>query len=136
MVDNVVASPWFQVIGLPLALMIIGVMARRLGRRDGDDSPRRNDWAVGTTVLLMALGAVVADLRSFPDQTSILLGWLAGILCATFVFLEHDRSRSWVRDPINGLPTKDKRVWVGIIIPDVLCLAVFVFYQARKVNLV
>jgi hypothetical protein len=55
---NIVASAWFHVAGMPFVLMLVGVFAKRLGRRDGDDSPRRNDWAVGTTVLLMLLGTM------------------------------------------------------------------------------
>jgi hypothetical protein len=54
---NIVASAGFQVAAVPLVLMLVGVFAKRLGRRDGDESPRRNDWAVGTTVLLMLLGS-------------------------------------------------------------------------------
>lgn len=58
-----VQSPWFQVIAPPIGFLLIGMFAKRLGRRDGNDSPHINDWAVSTTVLLMTLGKVAADLQ-------------------------------------------------------------------------
>jgi hypothetical protein len=61
---DLILTALLQVALIPLGLMIVGVFARRLGRRDGDNSPRRNDWAVGTTMLLMLLGTVVADIPS------------------------------------------------------------------------
>jgi hypothetical protein len=127
-------SAWVQVGGIPVMLLIVGVVARRLGRRDGDPSPRANDWAVGTTLLLMVLGTIVGDLRT---QTKILelLGWLIGVLFTIFLSIDHDRYRSWVRDA-NGIPTTDKRLFWGVIAPDVLCLVVFAAYQAWKVNLI
>ncbi len=128
------ANPWTQVAAIPLALLLIGMEARRLGRRDGDDSPRKNDWAVGTVLLLMALGTILGDIRD--EQTVILnnLFWLLGILLAAFVSIDHDRSNSWIRDQ-QGLPTNQKRLFVGIILPDVLCLSVFAAFQAYKVHL-
>jgi hypothetical protein len=120
-----------QVACIPLLLMLVGVFARRLGRRDGDNSPRRNDWAVGTTVLLMLLGTVVADFRTAAD-VSYLLMWLVGVLATAFLSLDHDRYKSWERDS-QGLPTAVKRLWVGVVFQNVLCLIVFGTYQAWKV---
>jgi hypothetical protein len=74
--EKIVASAWFQVAIVPLILTTIGVFARRFGRRDGDDSPRSNDWAVGTTVLLMLFGTVLGDIRTAQAQVSQLLAWL------------------------------------------------------------
>lgn len=132
---NFLASAWVQVGGVPILLLLVGVMARRLGRRDGDSSPRINDWAVGTTLLLMVLGTIIGDLRTTPTKTSALLGWLIGILFTTFLSLDHDRYRSWIRDT-NGLPTTDKRLFLGVIVPDMLCLIIFGAYQASKVDLI
>jgi hypothetical protein len=131
----IVASAWFQVAVVPIVLMMVGVFAKRLGRRDGDDSPGRNDWAVGTTVLLMVLGTVLGDIRTAQSQMPELLAWLIGLLFTAFLSLDHDRFRSWERDD-QGLPLNSKRLFVGVILPDVLCLAVFGLYQARKVNLI
>ena len=132
---NILASAWFHVAVVPVILMLVGVLAKRLGRRDGDDSPGRNDFAVGTTVLLMVLGTVLGDLRTAQAQVAELLGWLIGILFTIFLSLDHDRFRSWERDS-DGLPTKKKRLIVGVVFPDILCLAVFGFYQAQKVGLI
>ena len=129
------ASPLFQVLILPIILMLVGVMARRLGRRDNDDSPRRNDWAVGTTVLLMMIGVVLADFRAPQADVTSLPSWLGGLLLLTFLSLDHDRYRSWERDP-NGHPDKQKRVIFGIVLPDIIALAVFGAYQAGKIALI
>ena len=134
--DSILASRWFQILMVPLILMLVGVLAKRLGRRDGDDSPRQNDWAVGTTILLMLLGIMVGDLRGAHTQVEGLLGWLVGLLITTFFSLDHDRFRSWERDAADNKPTNTKRLWVGVILPDVLCLAMFAIYQGHKVNLI
>src|SRR5437660_11835680 len=119
---KIVTSAWFQVAVVPLILMMVGVFAKRLGRRDGDNRPRRNDWAVGTTVLLMVLGTILGDIRTAQARVAELLGWLVGVLCTTFLSLDHDRFRSWERNS-QGLPARNKRLFVGVILPDVLCLA-------------
>jgi len=131
---GVFANPWFQVVAVPVILMFVGVLARRLGRRDGDDSPGMNDLAVGSTLLLMALGTILGDLRETQASISELPWWLIGVLLATFLSLDHDRFRSWERNT-EGLPTKNKRIFIGIIVPDVLCFVVFASYQAHKVNI-
>ncbi len=123
---KVVASAWFQVAVVPLMLMMVGVFAKRLGRRDGDNSPRSNDWAVGTTILLMLLGTVLGDLRTAQGRTSELLAWLIGVLFTAFLSLDHDRFRSWKRND-KGLPQKEKRLFVGVVLPDLLVLGSFVF---------
>ena len=130
--EHFVSSPFFQVAVIPLVLMLIGVYAKRLGRRDGDESPRRNDWAVGTTILLMVLGTVLGDMRTAQAPIKE-LSWLIGVLVTAFISLDHDRFRSWERNS-EGLPDKSKKVWVGIVFPDVACLAIFGLYQAQKVG--
>ncbi|HLH48995.1 MAG TPA: hypothetical protein VKV96_06620 [Roseiarcus sp.] len=134
----VVGSTWFQVGVIPLALMIVGVFANQLGRRDGDDSPRRNDWAVNTTLLLMVLGTILGDLGEKQQQVGELLnllGWLIGVLVAAFASLSYDRYGSWERDQA-GLPLKSKRWWGGIIGPDIAALIIFAAFQAHKVKLI
>jgi hypothetical protein len=132
---KLVSSPWFQVVFVPLLLMMLGVFARRLGRRDGDDSPHRNDWAVGTTVLLMLLGTVVGDIRSGETKVPLLLMWLVGVLFTAFLSIDHDRYRSWERDE-QGLPMRVKRLWVGVVFQNILCVGIFGAYQAWKVDLI
>lgn len=133
---NLLGNAWVQVTLVPLLLLLVGVFARRLGRRDGDKSPRGNDWAVGTTLLLMVLGTILGDIRAPNASVTVSLMWLIGVLCTAFLSLDHDRYRSWKRDAATGVPTEEKRIWVGIIFPDILCLCVFGFYQAQKVNLI
>ncbi|HEY3138589.1 MAG TPA: hypothetical protein VGL29_21370, partial [Blastocatellia bacterium] len=89
-VEKILASWWVQIGGIPLLLMLVGVFAKRLGRRDGDDSPRINDWAVGTTILLMVLGAALVDLRNVGGASDLggRLGWLVGILLTVFVSID------------------------------------------------
>ena len=53
----------FQAIAIPIAFLLIGVYAKRLGRRDGDDAPRLNDWAVATSILLLQ-GVFLSDVFS------------------------------------------------------------------------
>lgn len=132
---NWASNPWTQVAAIPFFLMVIGVMARRLGRADRDSSPRRNDLAVGTTLLLMSLGTILGDIHgSTPETLPKLLIWLVGVLAAAWISVDHDRSNSWVRNE-EGLPTNQKRIFLGIILPDVVCFTVFAAYQAYKVDL-
>jgi hypothetical protein len=132
---GVLANPWTQIALVPLILMIIGVFARRLGRQDGDPTPRKNDWAVGTTLLLMALGTILGDISNEHDAAlSSLPYWLIGVLLAAFISLNHDRYNSWARDA-QGLPTREKLLYSGIIFLDVLCFIVFAAYQAHKVKM-
>jgi hypothetical protein len=122
---NIVASAWFHVAVVPLGLLLVGVFAKRLGRRDGDDSPRRNDWAVGTTVLLMLLGTVLGDIRtSQGGQISESVTWLIGVLFTAFLSIDHDRFRSWKRDH-PGNPLRDKRMFIGVItaVPTLLAIS-------------
>src|SRR5262245_54892769 len=133
--NGVLVSSWFQVVVVPLLLMLVGVNAKRLARRDGDTSPALNDCAVGTTLLLMVLGIILGDMRNAPGQVAVLIGWVAVVLCTIFMLLDHDRFRSWKRDPQNGnKPTDTKRLWAGVVVPDALSLTVFMSYQAHKVG--
>lgn len=131
---EIIKSAWFQVVGLPLIFLLIGVYARRLGRRDGDDTPRRNDWAVATSLLLMTFGTVASDLRNARTGEEIvaLFGWLIGLLIMLFISMDYDRHLSWERDA-SDRPQKGKRMFVGILIPDTLSLLIFALYQYRKV---
>jgi hypothetical protein len=127
------SGPWFQVGGVPLVIMFVGVFARRLGRRDGDNSPRGNDFAVGTTILLTLLGIVVRDLGAArPEDLPGLVASLALVVFAIVASLDHDRYRSWVRDR-DGLPTPTKRMFWGVVFPDAVALVLFGIYQYQKI---
>src|SRR5689334_18182212 len=113
-------------------------MARRLGRRDGDDTPRRNDWALSTTILLMSLGKISGDLLEViskgvdPQKTAHIAYWLLGLVIVTFVSVDRDRYASWVVE--GDRPTRLKRIWGGIVLPDAVALAIFSLYQYLKVT--
>jgi len=135
----IIKSAFFQIAVVPLALMVVGVFANQLGRRDGDDSPTRNDWAVNTTLLLMVLGAILGDLGDNKLQLNDvvnLFGWLVGVLVAAFASLSYDRYSSWERDPTTKAPLKAKSIWLGIIVPDLAALVIFAAFQAHKAQLI
>lgn len=130
-------AQWMQVVGLPIVFAIIGVFAKKLGKRDGDDSPHVNDWAVSTSVLMMTFGKVAADCAEFQSAIERKAGgenvfwWLIGILLSIFISIEHDRFRSWKKDK-NNVVLKEKKLLVGVIIPNLLSVLVFVSYQLNK----
>ncbi|HLM66910.1 MAG TPA: hypothetical protein VK358_05240 [Longimicrobium sp.] len=130
---NPFANPWIQLLGIPVILCLVGMYARRLGRRDGDDSPRRNDWAIATTLLFMTFGIVVSDIRQAPAGTDVsaMLTWLLFTLVAIFVSVDVDRTHSWEVDE-QGVKTTTKRLGRGIILPDVMSLALYCVYQSQK----
>ncbi|HEY0035534.1 MAG TPA: hypothetical protein VGB66_02540 [Longimicrobium sp.] len=86
-------------------LTLVGMYTRRRGRRDGDASPRRNDWAIGTTLLFMTLGVVVSDMRVAPVQADVSpgVGWLLIVLLGLVISLDIDRTHSWARDAGNRM---------------------------------
>ena len=126
--------PEFHVLGVPLFLMFVGVLANRLGRADGDDTPKINDLAVGTLVLLTALGVVAGSLTQTQSSQDVLTatGWLVLILFVLFASIDNDRYRSWHKDA-NGKVTKRKHWFWGIILPDLLSFVILIMYQLSKV---
>lgn len=102
----------------------ISAYARRLGRRDGDDSPGRNDLAVSTVVLLMSVGGVLKDLG---NGRHINYYWLVGGFVALLISIDHDRKYSWILDG-EGKPSEKKAIFLGIVVPDVLALLAFFLY--------
>jgi len=127
------SAPWFQIAVVPLFLMMIGMFARRLARRDGDNSPARNDFAIGTTIILLLFGIAVGDVgRATPAELAGLLVLLVIIAVVLFASLEHDRYRSWERDN-QGLPTNKKGIFLGVVAPNVIGLLLFSWYQYQKV---
>lgn len=133
--DNVLRHPFFGIVGIPVLLMLVGVCAKKLARRDGDTSPHRNDWAVSTTTLLAMLGSATASLHQPASTSGVVdtLGWLILILAVLFTSITYDRYASWVRDA-HGAPTESK-AWVGgILLPDACALSFFVIYQLQKAS--
>jgi hypothetical protein len=127
------ANSVVQLLGYPLMLTLVGMYTRRLGRREGDLTPRRNDWAIGTTLLFMTFGVVVSDIRMAPVAADVSpsLGWLLIVLLGLLISVDIDRTRSWVRDSANRM-TDTKRLGVGIIGPNILALGIYCSYQIVK----
>ncbi|HEY0024477.1 MAG TPA: hypothetical protein VGB24_16300 [Longimicrobium sp.] len=127
------ANAAVQLLGYPLMLTLVGMYTRRLGRRDGDPSPRRNDWAIGTTLLFMTFGVVVSDMRVAPVEADVSpgVGWLLIVLLGLVISLDIDRTHSWARDAGNRM-TDRKRLGVGIIGPNILALGIYCSYQIVK----
>jgi hypothetical protein len=127
------ANAAVQLLGYPLMLTLVGMYTRRLGRRDGDASPRRNDWAIGTTLLFMTLGVVVSDIRVAPMEADVSpgIGWLLTVLLALLASVDIDRTHSWVRDTGNRM-TDTKRLGIGIVGPNIVALGIYCGYQVSK----
>ena len=126
------ATDWGKLLVVPLAFLLINVFVRRLGRRDGDKSPRRNDWAVATSVLMMVIATIVRDIQNTQIDPSGGLTWIVVLLASVFVSTDHDRHRSWIHNPTTGTVTEHKRLWVGIVLPDIVSIVVFVGYLYLK----
>jgi hypothetical protein len=131
--QNILSSSNFHIVGVPLIFVLIGVFANRLGRRDGDDAPQLNDWSVGTTTLLTALGAIAADLPTAKTggDFSNFAGWFTGVLFVLFISLDNDRFRSWRRNN-KGIPSNCKHLWWGVIFPNLFSCVIFIAYQYSK----
>jgi hypothetical protein len=126
------ANAAVQLLGYPLMLTLVGMYTRRLGRREGDPTPRRNDWAIGTTLLFMTFGIVVSDIRLAEAGTDLspALGWLQVLVLGLLIYVDIDREHSWER--IGGQKTGTKRLLVGIVLPNTFALAIYTAYQVQK----
>jgi len=133
--------------GVPLVFTVIGAFASRLGRRDGDNSPRRNHWAVGTSVILMSTATIIASMgaslavggkagagsshtvaapSSLPPAMDFV--WLLGFLVLMWLSVDMDRFSSWVRDD-EGKPTGKKSVLRGIVLQNAIAVGAFALYS-------
>lgn len=113
----------------PLAFVVVGVYANRLGRKDGDDTPKSNYFAVGTSVFIMSLATILADIH--VNESGALegnFGWVAIYLLCIFVSIDIDRYSSWVRCE-QGLPTEKKHLWRGILLPNLVGVCAFCAYR-------
>src|SRR2546426_387446 len=111
------SSPIFHTFLVPLLFVFAGALANRLGRRDSDDTPIRNVWAVGTTVLLMTVGTVIADVKNAAQgQVLSFVGWFIVVLVLMLASVDNDRYKSWSRDN-EKKPTKEKDLFWGIWLP-------------------
>ena len=106
----------------------ISIFARRLGRRDGDTSPQRNDAAVSTPIVLMVFGSLLKELGTTQHVSYL---WLVATLILLFASIDHDRRNSWIVEA-DRITTEKKAVWRGIVIPDLLALTLFFVYLVSE----
>ena len=126
--ESFLLSSWYSNIVLPILFVILGVLANRLGRQDNDVNPKRNLWAVGTPVLLMSLGTLLSEIGKSESNIQAHSIWLTIFLFLLFLSIDIDRYGSWVRDE-EGNPTNYKKVFTGIICPDIISVIAFYIYR-------
>lgn len=113
----------------PLIFVGVGVYANRLGCKDGDDTPKINYFAVGTSVFIMSLATILADVHLNTDgKIEGNFGWIAIYMLFIFISIDVDRYSSWERCE-QGLPTNKKHWFRGVIVPDVLGVSAFVLHR-------
>jgi hypothetical protein len=132
----------------PLALALIfigsGLAAKFLSRRDNDPAPKVNEWALSTTICLMTLGKIASDYfvpnagaassdaaagtASSTASHNPNLGWAIG-LAALLWSIFWDRYASWIAGSNPG----KKKLWIGVIIPDIVAVgALFLYFVYRS----
>lgn len=120
---------------IPFIFIAIGILSVRLGRKDGDKSPMKNTLCVGTSVMLMCLSVIISDgISQLKSQSISPSGsyWAFLIILILLIFwsIDNDRYDSWERDD-DGRPTDGKKLWRGILAPNILAILIFVGYQSR-----
>lgn len=131
-IRNFVTSRPFYYLGVPLVFVILGILAKWLGRRDHETALHRNELAVGTSVFVMTTGKVFSDLCGPNPHVATLFLWAFCLLVCVYGSSGVDRHLSWVR--IDGVVTNEKHWWYGIILPDFVALSIFVVYQLTRLN--
>jgi len=113
----------------PLIFVTVGIYANRLGRKDGDDTPKINYFAVGTSVFIMSLATILADIHVNEEGgVEGSFGWIVIYLLCIFVSIDLDRYSSWGRCD-QGLPTNKKHLWRGVVFPNALGVFAFCLYR-------
>ena len=113
----------------PLIFVVIGILANRLGRKDGDNTPALNYFAVGTSVLIMSLASILSDIQ--VDSAGVIsgsFGWITFYILFVFVSIDIDRYTSWERCS-SGLPTNKKHIFRGVILPNTIGVGAFCLYR-------
>ncbi len=141
-------STLVTVLLIPLLFVGIGVCARLLGRYDGNPSPKRENFAVATPMLLMTFSTIVADLVQLANNASApgsglipTVTWLVAVFFLLFAYLTFERYLCFTVEDTstntgtnaNMAPRTVRRPIVGILVPDLVSLGVFIAYQATKV---
>lgn len=119
----------FIIVLIPIIFIFIGVLAARLGRKDGDTSHLGNTYAVGTSVSIMCLStAIVECFGAGTGDRERFLYWIIIFFVLTWWSTDRDRYASWERD-VNGMPGDKKSLLSGIIIPNLVAIILFSVYK-------
>lgn len=128
MKESMLRALWFQNFVVPILFLVVGVLANRLGRKDGDSSPPLNLCAAGTSILLMSLAATFTDLGRVSTQDTTILIWILVFMVMLFISIDFDRYGSWERDN-EGYPTNRKHFMKGIVAPNIIGISLFIGYR-------
>src|ERR1700754_2465092 len=104
---------WLQAVLVPLTFVLLGLFAKQLGRRDGDDARLINDLAVGTSIFLMTISHISVDLFASEEtgkKISKTLGWFFFILLLFLGSVYNDRNSSWKKDKQTDIKTGKKKL--------------------------
>jgi hypothetical protein len=132
LVQRIFASDGFSFIGVPLIFVVLGVLSKWIGRRDGDTAPHRNELAVGSSVMLMTTGKIIADACAPGAKVPTLLLWAGIGVLLVYTSAAFDRHLSWVPNPTSM--SNEKRWFLGIIFPNAVALCFFGGYQYFKLS--
>jgi len=122
-------SPLHEAFTLAAAFVSLGVLAKLAARRENDRTPKINELGIPTTVSLMTLSKIFADIFAAGSPSHELLTAAAIGLPALLLFVVWERYVSWYDAP--GSPPR-RKFWWGIVIPDILAIAVlFLYYLLR-----
>jgi hypothetical protein len=125
--------PGYEPFVLAVIFVVFGFLAKILGKRE---PPKIEDFGLSTTISLMTLGKIWTDVYSSMVASSAIsepMFFEAIIGCgAPFMFAAAHRFCSWRVMP-DG--TSKKRLWWGVIIPDVLAILILLtYFRLRSVN--
>ena len=127
------SSNIFNTYLLPLVFVSLGILTNLLGKKDGAEHRFSNDLAVGSTVFLLCISTVFADIHAVRQSNSSqnfedFFAWLMWFLILMLASLVNDRFNSWVKDG-KGKKLEQKHWLWGITVPVALSFLFFVLYK-------
>lgn len=131
--SNFLSSDVFNTYLLPLVFVLLGVLANMLGKKDGQQHDFSTDLAVGSTVFLLSISTVFADMYASrklaqPPPLDAFFAWLMFFLVLLLASLVNDRFNSWVKDGQGRKLERKHGIW-GVGVPVILSFGFFVLYK-------